>query len=792
MHADWTGSSSSDVVLRCYAPPLLSEPYRNVVSGWGNARDKLSRRLGFLETLLRYMVAIYSADSGEVHVGAYEALLGRLAKPTLGVWFNAAEGLARAVVTRPGAVAPDLAGILWDTFAGQRPSRTAVARNLKKLIEVRNLTAHTAGSTFPSEEGAVETLEEIREPLRAVLHGLSPLRAHPLLCVEEYPTHGLAKVLRFSPAGIDTFEVACPPLAIERREPFLVSATGDVLRLGPWLRISDQEGLCSALLCNPRHDGDLATLRERLPRHDAVLRGVFSDGAPGRLRDFTSAAGAPEIPGYDVDGPLGRGGAGSVWLARAKQSTSTERVAVKVLHRANIGDAQARARLHREYQFLASQPHPAVVGARDFGESSTAGPFLVMEYVQGMDLESMLREAPLEPDQAAHVVMEVLDALTGPHAQGHVHRDLKPANLILDARGHVRIIDFGIAAVAGATRLTRTLQAVGTRDYMAPEQLSGGTVDPRTDLYALGRTLEDLVRGGGQQEGCQALPPGLVAVVRRATQALAEDRFQNAQEMKLALQQRHRARWGGAPVMERDRLNDSFAVWEARGHWGEQAWLFHGVRVATGEPVGLLVAELGSAGALLYAAHHDITREQRHELDYAGIHHTAPSAGMSYPFAVFDGIEKLDARVEAWLGGGRFGMLTGQVRRAPLPTPAAKPAPVAEPAPTPTVPSPSPAPAVREGPVPASAPTFEAAAGKAAGKAAAKAGGGFPTAAILGVLAGGAVAGVAGALGGAVIGSQIAKGRKQAAAKGKAAQEKEPAKPAAAGTPPVAGGKKPR
>jgi tRNA A-37 threonylcarbamoyl transferase component Bud32 len=753
MHSDWTGSSSSDVVLRCYAPPLLSEPYRHVVSGWGSARDKLSRRLGFLETLLRYLVAIYGAELDEPESGPYRVLQKQLAKPSLGVWWNAADSLARAVAVKKNAVAPELAEILVDTFGGTRPSPTPVSRKLRQLIEVRNLSAHLEGAIMPSEDEASSLLAEIRGPLRTVLHGLSPLRGYPLLAIEDIKAPAWTKVLRFTPAGIDCFELGATRLAMDKRQVFLVSKRGDVLCLDPWLRLEERAGTCRAVLRNPRHKEDLKVLESHLPRQGAVLRGVYSPTNAERLRGASPSAGQPQIPGYAIDGLLGRGGAGSVWMARAEQMTSTERVAVKVLHRASVADSQARERLKREYDFLARRPHPAVVGARDWGESDSDGPYLVMEYIQGMDLESKLRVAPLDPDEAARIVMEVLDALAATHAHGQVHRDIKPANLILDPQGHVRLIDFGIAAAPGVTRLTRTLQAVGTRDYMAPEQLSGAEADARTDLYALGRTLEDLVRGIGAVEERPKLPPGLVAVVRKATQDKPSDRFQTALEMKAALQERHQASWGGAPVMERDRLNDSFGLVSAMGRLAEQAWLFEG-RMDTGEPVGLLLAT-GGAAAMLYAAHAEVTKELRHRLDYLGLFQTADAGGNRYPFIVFSGITNLEERVGELLGDGRYSMLTGRARRVLPPVAPPPPAPAPGPAPEPT-PEPvvdEPAPVVEPDP-----PALLDGGGPRKEKKKA-----VPTAAVIGVLAGGALAGVAGAIGGAVVGSQIAKQRKQAA-----------------------------
>ncbi len=762
MSSEWTGSSSSDVVLRCYAPPLLSEPYRHVVSGWGSARDKLSRRLGFIETLLRYLVAVYSAELGDTDESQYRTLLDRLHKPTLGMWWNAAYCLAKRVAVKPDAVAPELAGILVDTFMSRSPSKSMAAKKLENLIQVRNVAAHLDGATMPSEDEAEALLREIRVPLSTVLHGLSALQHYPLLCIDGIEPPLGTKVLRFTASGVDDFEVQAKQLMLKNRQVFLVSRAGDALCLDPWLRLEQRDGRCRVVLRNPRHKDDLKLLREQLPRVDAVVRGVFEPKVVEKLRGVSPDVGQPEIPGYSIDGLLGSGGAGSVWLARSEKQTSTERVALKVLHRSNIRSTQARQRLKREAEFLASQPHPSVVGFREFDHSPSNGPYLAMEYIQGMDLESRRQLGPIEPDEAARFVMEVLDGLEAAHADGHVHRDLKPSNLILDPRGRVRIIDFGIAAVAGATRITRTVDKVGTLDYMAPEQHDSAEVDARADIYSLGRVLEDLVRGGGGAEERGTLPPGLVAVVRRATQLQPEDRFQSVMEMKQALQERHRARWGGAPVMERDRLNDSFGVLRLRQQLGEQAWIFDGHSVATGDEFGLLVGA-GGAAALLYAGDAAAPKDLRRGLEYVGLFKTAPLAGNSYPFLVFEGAHRLEERAARLLGEEFFALLTGRpappAAHPPPATPEPEPSPAPEPQPKPKAQAgPRPEPAAEAPPPPRQdEPVVDAI------KDARKKKNTAPNAALIGVLAGGAVAGLAGAIGGAVLGSQIAKSRKNAA-----------------------------
>jgi serine/threonine protein kinase len=155
------------------------------------------------------------------------------------------------------------------------------------------------------------------------------------------------------------------------------------------------------------------------------------------------------------------------------------------------------ARLRREAQAMARMgAHQNIVTVHDLGEEN-GRPYIVCEYVPGGDLQTLLRdrEGPLPLRQAVAIAADVCRALALAHTAGIVHRDIKPANIWLNDNGTAKLGDFGIASAAGLARVTMTGMVVGTAAYMAPEQAQGQDVDARSDLYALGCVLYELVTG---------------------------------------------------------------------------------------------------------------------------------------------------------------------------------------------------------------------------------------------------------------------------------------------------------
>jgi hypothetical protein len=205
-----------------------------------------------------------------------------------------------------------------------------------------------------------------------------------------------------------------------------------------------------------------------------------------------------EFAGYRIERSLGRGGMGVLYLAL--EPGLERRVALKLIAPEAAADDVFTRRFAEESRIAASIEHPNVVPIYAAGEEDGI-PFIAMRYVSGSDLGRRLaREGRLEPAVAAALIAQVGNGLDAIHAAGLVHRDVKPANVLLSETGgaddHAYITDFGVARnVSTESGLTQTGRFVGTLDYVAPEQISGGAVDARADVYALGCLLFKLLTG---------------------------------------------------------------------------------------------------------------------------------------------------------------------------------------------------------------------------------------------------------------------------------------------------------
>jgi serine/threonine-protein kinase len=198
---------------------------------------------------------------------------------------------------------------------------------------------------------------------------------------------------------------------------------------------------------------------------------------------------------YTVEGPIARGGMADVFVAR--DQVLDRLVAVKVLFPEFARDPSFVERFRREAHSAASLNHPNIVGVYDWGQEHGTY-FIVMEYVEGQSLRDILRtQGTLPAVQAAAIGAEIADALAFAHRHGVVHRDVKPGNVLITPTGQVKVADFGIAAnpTDAASGLTQTGSVMGTATYFSPEQAQGFAVDGRTDVYALGVVLYEMVTG---------------------------------------------------------------------------------------------------------------------------------------------------------------------------------------------------------------------------------------------------------------------------------------------------------
>jgi YVTN family beta-propeller protein len=200
------------------------------------------------------------------------------------------------------------------------------------------------------------------------------------------------------------------------------------------------------------------------------------------------------VAGYRIDSLVGRGGMGVVY--RAIQLELERVVALKVIAPELLDDEDVRTRFLTEARAAASVDHPNVIPVHTAGEDAGVG-YIAMRFVAGEDLRSLVRHGgPLDGAEAARMVAQAGAALDAIHRAGFVHRDVKPANLLVDRDGHVYLTDFGLAKVALThSGRTRTGQWVGTLDYVSPEQIRGGRIDARADVYALGGVLHFALTG---------------------------------------------------------------------------------------------------------------------------------------------------------------------------------------------------------------------------------------------------------------------------------------------------------
>lgn len=235
------------------------------------------------------------------------------------------------------------------------------------------------------------------------------------------------------------------------------------------------------------------------------------------MRPATFEDGASLGP-YEIAEPLGAGGMGEVY--RARDARLGREVAIKVLPEAFAADGDRMRRFEREAKLLASLNHPHIASIYDIGEDDGVH-FLVMELVEGETLAERLSRGPVPFREAASVGIQIAEALEAAHARGIVHRDLKPANVIVDEDGKVKVLDFGLAkalaaegsadpAAEGADPRTLTYQAteagvvLGTAAYMSPEQARGKAADSRTDVWAFGCVLFEMLSGQRPFDGDSA------------------------------------------------------------------------------------------------------------------------------------------------------------------------------------------------------------------------------------------------------------------------------------------------
>jgi serine/threonine-protein kinase len=282
---------------------------------------------------------------------------------------------------------------------------------------------------------------------------------------------------------------------------------------------------------------------EPLPALPAPAPADVPDDALAGLRRATGGR-------YAVERRLGAGGMATVYLAR--HALLDTPLALKVLHPHLAADPEMRTRFRREAEAAARLQHPHVVPIVDYGVSGSVE-YLVMPYLSGGSLADAGAEGRrVEPERAARAAAQAARGLDYAHRRGVVHRDVKPDNVLFDGDGHALVTDFGIASARFHARMTATGRAMGTPHYMSPEQAMGRVLDGRSDVYALGVVLYELLAGSPPFDGPDAYsvgykhvheapvplevaargaPPALAAVVMRALAKNPDERYARAADL---------------------------------------------------------------------------------------------------------------------------------------------------------------------------------------------------------------------------------------------------------------------
>jgi serine/threonine-protein kinase len=276
-----------------------------------------------------------------------------------------------------------------------------------------------------------------------------------------------------------------------------------------------------------------------------------------------------QLDHYRIEGLVARSGMASIF--RGTDVRDGRQVAIKIPHPEVEGDPALYDRFQREAEIGKSLDHPGVM--KVFSDENRSRVYMVMEWVDGRLLRKILdEERKLLPERAVHLTLRILDALEYIHSRGVVHRDLKPENVMVDTNDNIKLIDFGIAANAKSRRLTfaNFSKTMGTPDYISPEQVKGKRGDARSDLYALGVMLYEMLTGKVPFTGENAflimndrllnnplppreidptITPQLQEIIYRAMERNPKNRYASARDFGLDLQQQEKVGVAARPEL---------------------------------------------------------------------------------------------------------------------------------------------------------------------------------------------------------------------------------------------------
>jgi len=330
----------------------------------------------------------------------------------------------------------------------------------------------------------------------------------------------------------------------------------ETLNLSPEQRGSFLDAACT-------DDAELRREVESLIAHDGISEHRIEEALEGTARSLVESVTIKDgtrIEDYEIKKLIGSGGMGEVYQARDVRLARD--VAIKVLHPFQTNDPDRLRRFEQEARAAAALNHPNILGVYQMAVYEGA-PYLVSELLEGNSLRELMKRGPLPPRTAIEYGVQIARGLAAAHGKGITHRDLKPENLFVTKDGHVKILDFGLAKLAGVANsghedsATETGLVMGTVGYMSPEQVRGQAVDYRTDFFAFGAILYEMLTGRRAfQRSTSAdtmaailndeppaisqiaanIPPALQRVVNRCLEKNPEQRFHSASDLAFALE----------------------------------------------------------------------------------------------------------------------------------------------------------------------------------------------------------------------------------------------------------------
>ncbi len=274
------------------------------------------------------------------------------------------------------------------------------------------------------------------------------------------------------------------------------------------------------------------------------------EGRPDETRPMKVLAPGSQVSHYRIIGKIGQGGMGVVYKAEDTRLKRT--VALKFLPSYLTEDPHARERFVQEAQAASALDHHSICTIYEIDETDDGHTFISMACYEGKTLEERIKRGPLPVDEAAEIAVQIAEGLAKAHSKGIIHRDIKPSNVFITTDGVVKIIDFGLAKLAGQTKMTREGTVLGTVAYMSPEQARGERVDHRSDIWSLGVILYEMLAGERPFEGDHeqavihsivngkhrplgkanpAVPPEIQGIVKKAMKRSPDSRYASAAEV---------------------------------------------------------------------------------------------------------------------------------------------------------------------------------------------------------------------------------------------------------------------